>query len=596
MLLALVPSLAAAPLTCDGTVPLDELVDQARQGSGAQEIEIYDGCETDGIEYLDFGSGEGDVTDFTLSADPAIGAIIPPVRVSDGNSLTLDGVNIVRSSAVIELDSALEVLLGSVFPGVEVAAEDATLALYDVTLTGDGGAGIVALDTDIHVETLTASDFDRLRAMYVIASNTPVTAAMTSLTIEGSEAGGLVAVGDGDTLTASINSGWFEENGPAAGADLYLDNVTAFQVDTGTFLGSDGGANAPVDVTGGPLDCNYCYFTGTSGDGASTISAVLGDSDELTIENSTLEPASTDPSVVEVDSGGSVTVSNSDFWGAGTFLRYVGSTHFYATRFHGSTGQPDREVIKVVGSSVFLDGVTLCDYSSTGFGIIGAYGSYISLTDSVLQNLALDGDAVIHARSTEGAVNLTVEDNTFVDSAGVLVNGSPNYLVYVNNLHSGVLGGLDLDSTPGTYEVHNNLWYETDTPIAGGEPDATDVVDEDPKFDKSYSSRSCGSSPALQAGSPADGAGTADWNDGYGNNPSDIGAVDYDGGSVPVDDTGEVSSDDTAIASDDTAAAPDSAPPDIPTVIGGALPPCGCGDSRAAFLLLLAPLIRRRRA
>ena len=63
-----------------------------------------------------------------------------------------------------------------------------------------------------------------------------------------------------------------------------------------------------------------------------------------------------------------------------------------------------------------------------------------------------------------------------------------------------------------------------------------------------------------------------------------------------VDDTGEVSSDDTAIASDDTAAAPDSAPPDIPTVIGGALPPCGCGDSRAAFLLLLAPLIRRRRA
>ena len=76
MLLALVPSLAAAPLTCDGTVPLDELVDQARQGSGAQEIEIYDGCETDGIEYLDFGSGEGDVTDFTLSADPAIGAII----------------------------------------------------------------------------------------------------------------------------------------------------------------------------------------------------------------------------------------------------------------------------------------------------------------------------------------------------------------------------------------------------------------------------------------------------------------------------------------------------------------------------------------
>lgn len=604
-MLSILPALgAASETTCDYGDSLADIVGIALRSSGHVVIQVDTDCDVSGIDLLELYPGSGGAEEFTIVPVGAGDvAEIPPLSITGGVKVHLERVRFASTSADVAVNTQAAAL--GVGAGLSLYVEGAYLEVTDVELVGGGGAGLVLVDSELIGDGLSASGFGTLRPLYVIADTTRTTVELAGLDLEENPAGAVALWGASQDVAVTLTGPVFVHNGPAGGADIGAVNVATLDVTDGSFtrsVGVDEGeiGPAPVYVNGGSFDCTRCAFDGTEGTLATTIAAYLGTGDAVTLTEGTYAPASMGDPVMHIDSGGALAVTTATFRAAGSLQRYSGTTTIVSTRFDGQGGTPDAQALRLIGTDSTLDGVTFCDYSDNGWGFVGVDAGTLELYDSVFQGLALGGAPVVQAQMSRGKPALVVRDNTMLSSDAVLVGGTPDSLVFTNNLVAGSTGGLALDATPSGATVGWNLWWEVDEPIAGGAPGSDDVVDEDPRFVASFDPAVCGSGPWLERGSPANAAGDPSRGDGYGNPRSDIGAIDYDESGDPGDtgedtggdpgDTGTPDVDDSGLAGDTAALEP--------MLVGGALPPCGCGDGKGAAALLFAPLflLRRRRA
>lgn len=610
MLLLAFSAASADTWTCDYGDTLANIVGLGRRDlETSVVIEITEGeCTYDMDEVVITGSGK----DWLFRPTAATGVVrFPPLAATDGTTVTVERMVFSEPSAALGIGLAATDYF-DFGPGARLYAHEATLTLVDVELDGGEGAGLVVVDATVAAENLTASGFEGLRAVYAVAENARTTLTLTAPALAGNTAGALFLYGLGEDVEAQIDGGVLEANGPASGADIWAYDVASLTVSEATFEGSVGsaaysdGASAPLFVAGGSFACRSCTFAAGTGGRASVLAAYPGAGDVVELVQGDVEPASYAEPSMWIDGAGSVSITGTTFRAAGPFVRYAGDTALWTPRFLGEGIAVD-QALKLVGTDSILDGLTLCGYTGAGYGLIASYGSTVTLTDTVAHGLSLGGDPVIKGYPTPSEVDLVVRDNTLAGSEAALVGGTIRSLEYTNNLVTEATAGIDAFEEPTDLTVTYNLFHETGTPSNVGTLDGSNLVGPDPRLVGTFTPGDCETYPFLTAASPANAAGDPSYGDGYGNERSDIGALDWDdegggdtGDTDPTDTGGETGDPDGGDTGDsgvvDTSGGGDT---DEPALVGGALPPCGCGDDGgAAALLALAPLllVRRRRA
>jgi hypothetical protein len=594
--------------TCANEQFLQDTVLAARDASGDAVVWIDPGCVTTGIDQLAFVPGAY-VSAYRLAPSDGVVVTLPPIAVTDGVTLTLQHARITTATTLV-LPTDVSDLFEATGPSAAIVVNEATLIVDDVKLVGDSGAGLVVVDGAVSGPGFVAEGFESLRALLVVARLQDASVALTNSTFKSNPAGavGLWGVG-GDVQAHFTGTADFEDNGPAAGADLLAIDAYDVLVEGGRFSGSRGVVHedwggAPIYVFGGSFACETCTFNNTGGETATVLDAKLADGDLVSFTDGEFAPTSEENPVLRVDSGGELSVTGTKFSRAGQLYRGGGVLRMSGARLvgHGVTlGFP---AIKIVSGTAMIDGLRVCDYGDDGWGLIGTYRSTVTMRKSSIQSLAFGGTAILRGYYSLGASTYVVEDNTLVGSDAIFVSGDVGSLTFTNNLVADSTGGVSLDTVPSPLVNDYNLWAEVATPMVGVAMGTHDLVVSDVGFVPEYDPTDCESEPYLSAGSPANAAGTPDRADDYGNTPSDIGALDFDDeGSADTDTDTDADTDTDTDADTDTD--PDPADTDTDAgaplgLVGGGLPPCGCASGSGAgmslgFVLVGLLATRRRR-
>jgi hypothetical protein len=229
----------------------------------------------------------------------------------------------------------------------------------------------------------------------------------------------------------------------------------------------------------------------------SSVSAAAGTQVSLkgvTVQTATLGAADVEGSTVSYLSLGGTSTVNASATG---FLSVAGSatvTHTSANTIQVVTGSG-------VTANVLLDGVEVVNGGTTAVGSSGTLT--FTLQNSYLTGpFAVSGGAV----PTGGAINLF--NNTIVGpgsttGTGIYLTGSSStQLSYFNNIVTNFDLGVDIEGTVGSTSFGNNALYGLTTRYGGSAVVGTGYVLTNPDLSTS-------TPPALAAGSPCIGAGSA---------------------------------------------------------------------------------------
>lgn len=348
------------------------------------------------------------VTITGLAADTPI----PAVKVSNGE-LYLDSVRVI----------------GEMFtPGdvstAHLQATSSRLVLTDSLLDITADFGLFSVDSNVDLLSVTVRNGASLSAIAYYSYGTPIELTINDSSFTTTEQALYLYASVLDRLTATITNSTFNDNVGQASADIYAENVQLLDISNTSFTGASATDGASIYAAYSSVSCTTCGFmdsSATNGGGA------------LYLNNSELD------------------CTGCDFQG---------------------TSAVNGGAIKAVASSVYIDGGSVDEVTSSASGAIYLYQSSFSAQNVYFgNNYANEGAALWSYDGTYQTISLTGCTFARTVSAGVEELRTTGSTLSLHNVAvsgaSGTEGGV-IKASSSTVWVSDSLFWDNQASVRGG--------------------------------------------------------------------------------------------------------------------------------